>query len=77
MIEIIIFVSGFTLGSITRRIKKPKGQYENNLLEVLDEVEESTNTSINTSEQEKPFVIEDKKEDMYSPKKQHEIEVVE
>lgn len=77
MIEIILFVSGFALGSITRRIKKPKGQYENNLLEVLDEVEESTNTSINTSEQEKPFIIEDKKEDMYSPKKQHEIEVVE
>ena len=77
MIEIILFVSGFALGSITKRIKKPKGQYENNLLEVLDEVEESTNTSINTSEQEKPFIIEDKKEDMYSPKKQHEIEVVE
>ena len=77
MIEIILFVSGFALGSITRRIKKPKGQYENNLLEVLDEVEESTNTSINISEQEKPFIIEDKKEDMYSPKKQHEIEVVE
>lgn len=77
MIEIILFVSGFVLGSITRRINKPKGQYENSLLEVLDEVEESTNTSINTSEQEKPFIIEDKKEDMYSPKKQHEIEVVE
>lgn len=77
MIEIILFVSGFALGSITRRIEKPKGQYENNLLEVLDEVEESTNTSINISEQEKPFIIEDKKEDMYSPKKQHEIEVVE
>ena len=77
MIKFIIFVLGFALGSITRRIKKPKGQYENNLLEVLDEVEESTNTSVNISEQEKPFIIEDKKEDMYSPKKQHEIEVVE
>ena len=33
---------------------------------MLDEVEESTNTFINISEQEKPFVIEDKKEDMYN-----------
>lgn len=77
MIKFIIFVLGFIIGRLSKRPKSQKGEYENNIFEVLDEVEESTNTSINTSEQEKPFVIEDKKEDMYSPKKQHEIEVVE
>lgn len=74
MIKFIIFVLGFIIGRLSKRPKSQKGEYENNIFEVLDEIEE---TSEEHEEKEKPFVIEDKKEDMYSPKKQHEIEVVE